>query len=87
MLARAGLLDGKAATTNRAAYDGFEKSFPRVKLIRGVRFVDAGAVTTTTGLTAGIDLARHIVERFYGRKTAQDLADYEEWPSQAWQRS
>ena len=84
LLAKSGLLDGKAATTNRNAYDDFEKTFPKVRLVRGVRFVESGSVATATGLTAGIDLALHIVERFYGRKTAQDLADYEEWQSRAW---
>ncbi len=84
LLAKSGLLDGKSATTNRNAYDDFEKTFPRVKLIRGVRFVDSGSVASATGLTAGIDLSLHIVDRFYGRKVAQDLAEYEEWSSKGW---
>ena len=87
LLAKSGLLDGKTATTNRNAYDDFEKKFPRIKLIRGVRFVEAGSVASAAGLTAGIDLALHIVERFFGRKTAQAIADYEEWPSKAWLNS
>jgi transcriptional regulator GlxA family with amidase domain len=61
-----------------------KNKFPRVTLVRGVRFVDGGSVVTSTGLTAGIDLALHVVERFYDRKTAQDVADYEEWPSKSW---
>ena len=84
LLAKSGLLDGKTATTNRNAYDDFEKRFPRVKLVRGVRFVEAGSVASATGLTAGIDLALHIVDRFFGRKTAEDVAEYEEWSSKAW---
>jgi transcriptional regulator GlxA family with amidase domain len=84
LLAKSGLLDGKRATTNRAAYDDFEKTFPRIVLVRGVRFVESGSVASATGLTAGIDLALHIIERFYGRKIAQDVADYEEWSSRAW---
>ena len=84
LLAKTGLLDGKSATTNRNAYDAFEKKFPRVKLIRGVRLVDSGNVATATGLTAGIDLALRITERFYGRDVAQHIAAYEEWPSQGW---
>jgi transcriptional regulator GlxA family with amidase domain len=43
LLGKTGLLDGKRATTNRNAYDDFEKSFPKVKLVRGVRFIDSGA--------------------------------------------
>jgi transcriptional regulator GlxA family with amidase domain len=79
VLAKTGLLDGKRATTNRNAYDAFQKSFPAVTLVRGVRFLDDGNVATATGLTAGIDLAVHIVERFYGAKAARDVAAYEEW--------
>lgn len=79
LLAKTGLLDGKRATTNRSAYDDFQKSFPKVEVVRGVRFIDSGAVATATGLTAGIDLAFHIVERYYGRDAAQKLAAYEEW--------
>jgi len=87
LLAKSGLLDGKRATTNRAAYDDFQKTFPRIQLVRGVRFVAAGSVASATGLSAGIDLALHIVERFYGRQVAQHVADYEEWPSAAWRGS
>lgn len=80
LLAKAGLLDGKRATTNRNAYDEFQKNFPKVDLVRGVRFIDSGTVATATGLTAGIDLALHIVERYYGSDVAQNIATYEEWP-------
>jgi transcriptional regulator GlxA family with amidase domain len=80
LLAKTGLLDGKSATTNPLIYNSFEKSFPRVKLVRGVRFVDEGTVATAAGLTAGIDLALHIVRRFYGPTVAQKVAQYEETP-------
>ena len=84
VLARTGLLDGQQATTNRNAYDAFAKKFPKVRLVRGVRFVESGKFVTATGLTAGIDLALHLTQRFYGRKVAQDIADYEEWPGKSW---
>jgi len=83
-LGAAGLLDGQSATTNRNAYDRFEKTFPKVKLVRGVRFVESGPVSTATGLTAGIDLALRVTERFCGHDVAQKMADYEEWASTAW---
>lgn len=84
LLAKTGLLDGKRATTNRNAYDTFQKTFPKVSLVRGVRFVDNGSTATATGLTAGVDLSLHIVDRFYGRDAAQAVADYEEWSGRAW---
>jgi len=83
-LGKAGLLDGESATTNRNAYDEFQKTFPKVKLVRGVRFVESGRVATATGLTAGIDLALRITERFCGRALAQRIADYEEWTEKGW---
>lgn len=84
LFAATGLLDGKPATTNRHAYDAFQAKYPKVKLIRGVRLVDGGDVITSTGLTAGIDLALRITERFYGREVAQRIAANEEWPSKGW---
>jgi transcriptional regulator GlxA family with amidase domain len=84
LLAKTGLLDGKSATTNRNAYEEFQKSFPKVKLVRGVRFVDNGTTATATGLTAGVDLALHMINRFYGPKVARLIADYEEWPTKGW---
>jgi transcriptional regulator GlxA family with amidase domain len=84
LLAKTGLLDGKSATTNRNAYEKFQRSFPKIKLVRGVRFVDNGTTATATGLTAGVDLALHMINRFYGPKVAQLIADYEEWPSKEW---
>lgn len=84
ILGKAGLLDGKSATTNRHAYDEFERTFPKVKLVRGVRFVESGRISTTAGLMAGIDLALRITERYFGHSIAQKVADYEEWPGKEW---
>ena len=79
LLAKTGLLDGQRATTNRTLYDRFETTFPKVSLVRDVRFVDNGRTATATGLTAGIDLAVHLVERFYGAQAARKTSLYEEW--------
>lgn len=87
VLADAGVLDGHSATTNRNAYNSFEKAYPKVKLVRGVRFVESGAVATATGLTAGIDLALRITERFGGHALAQKIASYEEWEGKAWAKA
>ena len=62
----------------------FQKAFPKVKLVRDVRFVERGRVATATGLTAGFDLALRITERYCGHACAQKIADYEEWTSNAW---
>ena len=83
-LAKTGLLDGKSATTHHSAYRHFADQFPTVRLVRGVRFVDEGNVATAGGLTCGSDLAMHIVERYFGRKLAEDTAYYLEYQSAGW---
>lgn len=84
-LAEAGLLDGKPATTHHDFYDAFAKRFPGVKLERGRRFVRSDArLFTAGGLSSGIDLALHIVERYFGRDVAQRTADYMEYQGAGW---
>jgi transcriptional regulator GlxA family with amidase domain len=79
-LADAGLLDGKKATTHHEFWDAFAKKFPNVQLDRGSRFVQSDDVLFTAGgLTSGIDLALHIVEKFYGREAADRTAAYMEY--------
>lgn len=78
-LGNAGLLDGKKATTHHEFWETFAKKFPKVDLQRGNRFVQSSDVIYTAGgLTSGIDLALHIVEKFYGRETADRTAAYME---------
>jgi transcriptional regulator GlxA family with amidase domain len=85
LLAATGLLDGHAATTHHDSFDRFAAGHPRVRLDRGARFVDSGNVATAGGLTSGIDLALHVVERYYGRAAAQQTADYMEYQGRGWQ--
>ncbi len=84
VLARTGLLDGKSATTHHDAYKDFADEFPKVHLVRGVRFVDEGNLATSGGLASGIDLALHVVERYFGRKVAEDTAYNLEYQGQGW---
>jgi transcriptional regulator GlxA family with amidase domain len=83
-LARAGLLKGVPATTHHEFFDSFAKEFPDVELRRGLRFVDSGRIATAGGLTSGIDLALHIVSRYFGVETAEATAAYMEYSSEAW---
>lgn len=84
VLARTGLLDGKEATTHHSAYASFAMTFPRIRLKRGVRFVDLGHLATAGGLSSGIDLALHVVERYFGRDVATSAAYYMEYQGQGW---
>jgi transcriptional regulator GlxA family with amidase domain len=74
VLAKTGLLSGKAATTFHAAFKLFAMQFPDIQLKRGARFVEDGNLATTGGLSSGIDLALRVVERYYGREIAQKTA-------------
>jgi len=84
-LGQAGLLDGKQATTHHDFYDQFQQRFPKVKLVKGQRYVQSDDVIYTSGgLTSGVDLALHIVEKYYGRDVAMQTAKYMEYESTRW---
>jgi transcriptional regulator GlxA family with amidase domain len=83
-LGRAGLLSGKEATTHHDFFDQFARAFPDVKLKRGLRFVEGAKISTAGGLTSGIDLALRVVERYFGRETAEQTAFYMEYQSKGW---
>jgi putative intracellular protease/amidase/YHS domain-containing protein len=84
MLAKTGLLDGKSATTHHDAYKEFANEFPKIHVVRGVRFVEEGNLATSGGLASGMDLALHVVERYFGRKMAEDTAYNLEYQGQGW---
>ena len=84
ILAKAGLLSGKAATTYHSAYRQFAMQFPDIQVKRGARFVEAGNVATSGGLSSGIDLALRVVERYFGRQVAAATAYNIEYQGQGW---
>ena len=65
LLGRAGLLDGRRATTHSARLELFAAEFPGV-LLEQSKVVDLGAVATSAGVSSGIDLALHLLERWFG---------------------
>jgi transcriptional regulator GlxA family with amidase domain len=84
ILAQTGLLSGKGATTFHGAFKPFAAAFPDIHLKRGARFVEEGNLATSGGLSSGIDLALHVVERYYGREAAQKTAYNMEYQGQGW---
>lgn len=78
VVAEAGLLDGKWATTHHQSWDALESSFPSIRVVRGRRFVEHDRVATAGGLTSGIDLALRVVERYLGADAATATAEYME---------
>jgi transcriptional regulator GlxA family with amidase domain len=83
-LGKARLLEGRPATTHHLFFDRFAREFPDVELRRGLRFVESGRIATAGGLTSGIDLALHVVERYFGREVAQKTATYMEYQGTGW---
>ncbi|HWC17730.1 MAG TPA: DJ-1/PfpI family protein, partial [Terriglobales bacterium] len=84
VLAEAGLLAGKTATTHHSAYKGLAMEFPSVQVKRGARFVESGNIATAGGLSSGIDLALRVVERYYGRDVATATAYQMEYQGEGW---
>ncbi|OLF11200.1 AraC family transcriptional regulator [Actinophytocola xinjiangensis] len=76
VLAAAGLLDGRPATTHWAHAYTFRQLYPNVLLDENVLFVDDGEVLTSAGLGAGVDLCLHVVRRDHGAEVANRAARY-----------
>lgn len=74
LLAEAGLLDGKQATTHWMDIERLEKQYPKVSMIRDVKFVDAFPILTSGGISAGINMSFYIIKKLLGLKVAQITA-------------
>ncbi|NUK34230.1 helix-turn-helix domain-containing protein [Streptomyces lunaelactis] len=74
VLAAAGLLDGRPATTHWSHAEHFQRLFPSVKVDADVLFIDDGDVLTSAGVAAGIDLCLHILRRDHGTAVANEVA-------------
>ncbi|NHC13261.1 GlxA family transcriptional regulator [Motilibacter deserti] len=74
VLAAAGLLDGRPATTHWRYADRFRALYPTVRLDPDVLFVDDGDVLTSAGVAAGLDLCLHIVRADHGAEVANRSA-------------
>jgi transcriptional regulator GlxA family with amidase domain len=88
LLAAAGLLDGRRATTHWATIDGLRELRPQANVLADTRVVDEGEIVTSAGVSAGIDMALHVVARLHGdeiaRRTARDMEyDWNRLPAAA----
>jgi transcriptional regulator GlxA family with amidase domain len=73
-LAHAGLLDGRRATTHWAFADELARRFPAVDVDAAALYVDEGAVMTSAGLSAGIDLCLHVIREDHGAAVGEWVA-------------
>lgn len=74
LLARAGCLDGLEATTHWEDIADLRRMFPAVRVREGLRWVDQGSLVTSAGISAGIDMTLHLVERLCSRDLAERTA-------------
>jgi len=74
ILARTGLLDGRRATTNKRAFKWVAEQGPKVNWVREARWVEDGKFATSSGVSAGIDMALAVMARLYGADTAEQIA-------------
>ena len=74
LLARAGVLDGRRATSNKMFFADVGEHGPRVEWVPKARWVEDGKFFTSSGVSAGTDMALQIVAQLCGRETAENVA-------------
>ena len=82
ILARAGLLDGRRATSNKQLFKHATVQSDRVRWVPEARWVEDGPYVTSSGISAGTDMALAVIARLYGRARAEQIAALAEY---AWQ--
>lgn len=80
LLGKAGLLDGKRATTHWRSLDRMQELFPKTTVERQLHFVEDGSLFTSAGISAGIDVTLKVVSRYFGDAVARATAKYMEYP-------
>ena len=74
LLAKAGVLDGHRATSNKQVFKLATDQSDAVEWVEAARWVDDGSVVTSSGVSAGMDMALAIIARLYGEEVAQGIA-------------
>lgn len=79
LLAKAGLLDAKQATTHWMDTDKLEKEYPEIKVLRDVKYVDENNIITSAGISAGINMSFYLLKRLVGKEIAIATAERMEY--------
>ena len=79
ILAKAGVLDGKRATSNKHFFNLATEQSDKVDWVWEARWVDDGNVITSSGVSAGMDMALHLIKRLFGAATAEAIAEGTEY--------
>lgn len=80
LLGKAGLLEGKRATTHWRSLDWMRELFPNTTVEGQLHFVEDGNLFTSAGISAGIDMALKVVSRYCGEAIARETARHMEYP-------
>ncbi len=79
IVGKTGLLDGMDATTHHYSYDEFEKTFPKIKLIKNVKYIDNGKIITSAGVSSGINMSLYVVGTLFSEELKQKTASHIEF--------
>jgi putative intracellular protease/amidase len=83
ILAKAGLLDGRRATSNKQFFDFARAQSDKVDWVTEARWVEDGPFATSSGVSAGTDMALGIIARLYGKERAEEIANITEYEWQS----
>ncbi|MGH1413865.1 MAG: DJ-1/PfpI family protein [Pelagimonas sp.] len=79
LLARSGVLNGRQATTNKLAFDWVAQQGPKVDWVHSARWVEDGPFITSSGVSAGMDMALGAIALMHGDETAEKVAGWGEY--------
>jgi len=87
LLAAAGILDGRPATTNKMAFKDSTAPGPKVNWVKQARWVDDGAVVSSSGVSAGMDMTLAVISRLYGQPLGdwlEQITEYDAHRDPSW---
>jgi transcriptional regulator GlxA family with amidase domain len=79
LFAKAGLLDGRRATSNKQFFDLARAQSPKAEWVPEARWVEDGPIVTASGVSAGIDMALAVIAALHGRGVAEQIAELTEY--------
>ena len=79
LFAKAGLLDGVRATTNKEAFDWVASQGPQVEWVKKARWVRDGSYFTSSGISAGMDMSLAVISHLLGKERAEQVAIWAEY--------
>ena len=79
LLAKSGVIDKHNVTTHWMDIEKLQSDFPNLQVKKNVRFIDEGKVMTSAGISAGIELSLHIVERFADKEVSKNITQRMEY--------